>query len=130
MMPKIDQTEGFRAQLTRAVVARAPIIDHRRIERGFVKLVLDEHSPVVGQRRVNLTHAFEIAFERAPKMLLARKISAVSDPNGMRFRAQRLSNFNAFNVVGNRLIPNSFIRMGETAEFVRVPLAWLILKRV
>src|SRR5882672_11728690 len=104
-MAQVDQTECLRAQFTRAVVAGAPIVNHRRVEGWFVELVLDEESPIVGQRLVNLTHAFQIPGQGAPKMLLPGKVSAVTDPNCDRFRAQRPADLNAFNIVGDGLAP-------------------------
>src|SRR5882762_10999760 len=128
VMAQIDQTKCLWAQFTRAVVAGAPIVNYRRVEGWFVELVLDEESPIVGQRLVNLAHAFQVPGQGAPKMLLSGKVSAVADPNRDRFRAQCPADLNAFKIVGDSLAPYRGIRMGKTAEFVGKLLRRLILK--
>ncbi len=52
-MPEIDERERARPQFVDAVVARAPVVEHGRIERRLVHLVFDEQPPRLGQRRVN-----------------------------------------------------------------------------
>src|SRR5437762_8929663 len=91
VMSEVDEAERFRPQFARAVITGAPIIDDRGVERRFVKLVLDKDAPVIGQRVINPAHAFKITFERVAKMLLTRKIPAVTDPNRMRLRAERFA---------------------------------------
>src|SRR5581483_602151 len=130
MMAEINQAEGLGAKLTRTVITCAPVVDYRRIESRFIKLMLDEHAPVVRQRRVNLAHTFEIAFQRVAKVLLPGKVPPIANPNGMSFRTDCLSNLNAFDVVLDGLLANCFIGMSEAAESVRVLLARLILERV
>src|SRR6185503_12852484 len=103
---------------------------HRRIKRGLVELVLDKDAPVVRQRRINLSHAFEIALQRAAKMLLARKIAAVTNPDGVGFRAQSRSDLDALKVVGDGLGAHRGIGMRETAKLVRMFLSGLVLERV
>src|SRR5436190_23855101 len=103
VMTQVNETKGPRAELARTVVAGAPVINYRRIESRFVKLVFDKDPPVVRQRGVDLAHAFEIARERAGEMLLPRVISAVAHPDRMRCRTQRLSNLDALDVVRHGL---------------------------
>src|SRR4030095_5515259 len=79
MMSQINQALRLRAELRGAVIARAPVVDDRRIESRLVKLMLYKTPPVVGQRPVDLAQAFEVAFEGAAKALLPRKVSAVAD---------------------------------------------------
>ena len=49
VVAEVDQARRLFAQLARAVVARAPVVDDGRVERRLVELVLDEQPPVVGQ---------------------------------------------------------------------------------
>src|SRR5438105_4511371 len=130
VMAQIDEAERLRPQLARAVIARPPIVDDHRIKSRLVKLMFDKDAPVVRKSSVNLAHAFEIAFERASEVLLARKISTVTDPDGVGFRAQRFSNLNTFDVVFDGLLAHGRFRMREAPEFVRVFLSWLILKGI
>src|SRR5262245_51727070 len=95
VVPQVDQALRLRAELRGAVVARAPVVDDRRIEGRFVKLVLDKHAPVVGQGFVNLAQAFDVAFERAAEMLLPRKIPAVADPHRVGLGAELLADLYA-----------------------------------
>src|SRR5215510_12546626 len=112
-MTEVNEAERFRAQFARAVVTRAPIVYDRRIERRFVKLVLHKDAPIVRQRSINLAHAFKITFKSASKMLLARKVSAVSDPDRVGLRAKRLSDLNTFDVVGHGLLAHGLVWMRE-----------------
>src|SRR2546425_8221565 len=89
VMPQINEAESLWPKLARTVIADAPVINYRRVEGGFVKLVFNEKPPVVRQRLVNPAHTFEVSFQCLTKMLLAGKIPAVADPNRMRRRAQR-----------------------------------------
>src|SRR5882672_1423804 len=91
--------------------------------------MLDKNAPFVGQRGVNLAHASEVAFECATKVLLAREIPAVADPNRMGCRAQRFADLNAFEVVFDGLPAHSFVGMRKATEFVRES-SRLILKGV
>src|SRR5215213_3448132 len=84
MMAQINQRESLWPKLARAVIADSPIIDDRRIERWLVELMLDKQAPVIGDMVVNLAHAFKVAFESATKMLLARKVSAIANPDRVR----------------------------------------------
>src|SRR6185503_11884757 len=123
MVAQINQAEGLRSQLARAVVTGSPIVYHRRIESGLVKLMFDEEAPVVRQRRVDLAHTLEVACEHAAEMLLAGKVSTVANPNGVRLRAERLANLNALQVMLDCLLANFLVRMRETTKFVRALLA-------
>src|SRR5688572_30871225 len=60
--------------------------------------MFDKDSPIVGQGVVDRVHAFEIIFERFAKVLLPWKVSTVSDPNRVCFRAEFLAQLDAFNV--------------------------------
>src|SRR5437660_6869682 len=130
VVAQINEADRFRPKLAGAVIARPPIVDYRRIERRLIKLMLDKNPPIVGQRSVNLTHAFEIALERAAEVLLAGKIPAVADPDRVGFRAQRFPDLNAFEVVFDGLLAHQVFGMSKASEFVRVFLSWLILERV
>ena len=44
--PRSTRQKRLRPELRAAVVARAPVVDHGRIEGRLVELVLDEHPPV------------------------------------------------------------------------------------
>jgi hypothetical protein len=48
VVAEVHERERLVAQLARAVIARAPVVQHRRVERRLVQLVLDEHAPAVG----------------------------------------------------------------------------------
>src|SRR4026208_532017 len=79
VMSQIDQAESFGPEFARAVIAGPPIVNYRRIKRRLVELVLDKDATVVRQRRINTSHAFHIALQRASKMLLARKVATVTN---------------------------------------------------
>ena len=53
VVAEIDEREARSPKLPGAVVARAPVVQHRRVEGRLVELVLDEQPPAVGQRRVD-----------------------------------------------------------------------------
>src|SRR5262245_46993969 len=99
MMAQVDQAECFWSKFTGAVIAGSPIVDNRRIKGRFIKLVLHKHSPVAGERGVNLAHALEVTVQRMTEVLLAGEIAAIGNPDGVRFGAQRLSDLNAFDIV-------------------------------
>ena len=80
--------------------------------------MLDKNAPVVGQRGVNLAHAFEVAFQCAAEVLLAGKIPAVADPDRVGFRAQRFADLDAFDVVLDGLLAHRLVGMRQTSEFV------------
>src|SRR5205809_3333335 len=96
----------------------------------FIKFMLDKNAPVVGQRSINLAHAFEVAFKRAAEVLLAAKIPAVADPDRVGLRTERFADLNAFDIVLDGLLAHRLLRMSEASEFVRVLLSRLILKGV
>src|SRR5260370_2502654 len=96
VMAQVHKAECFRSQLTRAVVARPPIVDYGRIKSRLVKFVLDEYTPIVGHCIVDFAQALKVALERAPEVLLAWIIPTVTDPNCMCFGAQGSSDPVAF----------------------------------
>ena len=53
VMPEIDERERARPQLARAVIARAPVAEHRRIERRLVGFVLEKQAPAGRQLLVD-----------------------------------------------------------------------------
>ena len=130
MVAQIDQAESLRAKFPSAVITRAPIVNDGGIERRLVELVFDEQSPVVRERGVDVPYAIEVAFEHPPKMLLAGKVSAVSNPHRVGFRTELLANLNALDVVCDCLFADCFLGMCQAAEFVGILLPGLILKRV
>ena len=86
--PRSTSEKAFGPELARAVVARAPVVEHGRVEGRLVELVLDEHAEAVGQRRVDRAQALEVALERAAEVDLAREVPAVADPDRVRARAE------------------------------------------
>src|SRR5207237_7481994 len=57
VVPEVHEALDARAELARAPVAHTPLIDHGRIERGLVELVLEKQAPAVGQRPYDLAQA-------------------------------------------------------------------------
>ena len=130
VVAEIDEAERLGPERLRRHERAAPVLDDGRVERGLVHLVLDEHAPVVGQRRVDLLLRFEIAIERAAEMRLAGKIGAVADPHRERLRAELLAGGDAVDVVRDRLGANRRVGVREAAVLVRQRLSGLILERV
>ena len=48
VVAEVDQAERLGPKLARAVVARPPIVDYRRVEGRLVEFVLQKHAPVFG----------------------------------------------------------------------------------
>src|SRR5688500_20108137 len=88
------------------------------VQTCALPILFDKDSPIVGQGVVDRVHAFEIIFERFAKVLLPWKVSTVSDPNRVCFRAEFLAQLDAFNVVFYRLASYCGIRVGQATEFV------------
>ena len=129
-MAEVDQALRLRSQLAGTVVARPPVVDHRRVEGGLVQLVLEKDPPVVGERVVDRAHAVEISLERLTKRHLPRKVAAVADPHRQRLRSEHRADPNAFEVVLDGLAANRGIRMRQAAVLVREWLTGLVLKGV
>ena len=98
-MAQIDETLGLGPQFLGDEYAGSPIRNHRRVERGLVELVLDEHAPIGGNCRINGARALQIAVQGVAELLLAGKICAIADPHGQRLRTQGLAELYAFDIV-------------------------------
>src|SRR5438093_1614298 len=118
VMPEINETECSWPEFARAVIARPPVIDHRRVESRLIELVLEKDTPVVGYCFIDRAHTLDVAIEGPPEIQLSGKIPAVGNPHGVRFRAQRLPNLDALDVVFDGLAAYGRVRMRETPEFV------------
>ncbi len=44
--------------------------------------MFQQHPPIVGQRRIDLSCSLQIAVQAAGEVLLAREVGAVADPDG------------------------------------------------
>src|SRR5688572_23935171 len=130
MVPEVDERKCTIAELARAVITRAPVIQHRRVKGRLVELVLDEQAPAVRQGAINRSHAVEIAIQRPAKMELAGEIPAIADPHSVRLRPERSANLETFEVVLDRLPPHGRVGVAQAAKLVRAWLPWLILKSV
>jgi hypothetical protein len=130
VVPQVDERERARPQLAGAVVARAPVVEHGRVEGRLEELVLDEQPEVVGQRRVDRAQALEIALERAPEVDLAREVAAVADPDRVRARAELHAELEAVEVVLDGLASHGRVRVRQASELVRQLLSELVLEGV
>ena len=79
--PRSTSDSACGSELRGAPEARPPVVQHGRVERGFLELVLQEHAPAVRQAAVDRAQAVEVALERATEMLLAGEVPAVADPD-------------------------------------------------
>ncbi len=130
VVPQVDQGEGPLPELADAVVARAPVVDHRRVEGRLVELVLDEEAPARRQGGIDLAHAVEVALQGLAQVELSGEVSAVADPDRVGARAQLHPQLQAVEVVLHRLAPNGRVGVAQAAELVRERLPGLVLERV
>ena len=130
VVAEIDQAERLGPEFLRRGEARAPVGNHRRIERRLVELVLDEHLPVGGQRGVDFAHRVDIAVERLGEVRLAGEIRAVGDPHRQRLRAEPLADLDTFEIVVDRGAAHRRVGVAQRAELVRKRLAGLVLEGV
>src|SRR5215207_8601762 len=101
VVAEVYEAERLRPQLERAVVARAPVVDDRRVEGRLVELVLDEEPPVRRQGGVDVAHALKVQLKHAAEVLLAGEVPAVADPDRVRLRPDFLTELDALDVVRN-----------------------------
>src|SRR5262245_14675889 len=118
-MSQVNQAPRHRPKFAGTVITRAPVIDDPGVERRFGQLVLENDAPVIRQRFVYGVHAFQLLPERAPRMDLAGKVSAVGYPNGKRLRTENFANLDTLDVVFDGLPSHGRIRMSETPKLVR-----------
>src|SRR5206468_1299919 len=63
VMAQVDERERPLAQLARAIIAGAPVVDAGGIEGRLVQLVLDEEPPALRKGAVDVAHAVEVPLE-------------------------------------------------------------------
>ena len=117
-MAEVHEREGPLPELADAVVARAPVVQHRRIESRLVELVLDEQPQALGQGVVDLSQALQVALEGLARVHLPREVAAVPDPDRVRAGSQLHAQLEAFEVVLDRLAPDRGVGVAQAAELV------------
>jgi hypothetical protein len=130
VVAEIDERERAIAERLRAGIARAPVVDDRRVERRLVQLVLEEQPATPRQRLVDRPTALQIPVERAARVHLSREVAAVADPDRVRRGAQLGADREAFDVVFDSLPPHGRVGVREAAELVRQRLPLVILEGV
>ena len=129
-MAKVDQAFRLGTEFLRGEDRGAPIRNHGRIERRFKHLVLKQHPPIVRQSVVDFARGIEVAIEASGKILLPRKIGTVADPYRQVGRAELAADFDAFDVMFDRLTARAGVLRGERAVGISMNLAQLVLERV
>src|ERR1700722_14655204 len=92
--------------------------------------MLEKELPIPRERRVDFCGGVHIALKRARKMLLAGKVAAIPDPECERPGTQDLTDLDAVEVVGDRLVAHGRVGVRQTAKFVGERLTLLVLKRI
>ena len=118
VVPEVDERERARPQLFHAVVARAPVVEHRRIERRLVHFVLDEQPPCVRQCSIDGLQTLEIPVQRPSKVNLPGKVASVPDPDRVRPRTKLLADRQTFQIVLHRLPSHGRIGVSEAPVLV------------
>nr|GEU28680.1 hypothetical protein [Tanacetum cinerariifolium] len=130
VVAQIHQALGLVAQRLRAGKAGAPVGNGGGIERRFEQFMFDQQVPVGRQRRVDLARAFQVAFQRAAQVVLAGEVGAVAHPHRQRLGPERVTEFDAFDIVRHGLSAGGRADGRQAAVFVAVLLARLILEGV
>ena len=106
--PRSTSEKARAPELSHAVVARAPVVEHSRIERRLVHLVLDEQPPsrraTPGRSSCRLSRYRSSALR---KCTWPGKVPAVTNPDRVSPRAELLADRKTFQVVFHRLSSDS-----------------------
>ena len=114
-----DRPARTRAAPARArSIARAPVAEDHRVERRFVRFVLEKQAPAGRQLLIDGPEAVEIAIEGLAEMQLTGKVAPIADPHGMRSGAQAQPDLQALEILFDGLTSHGLVDMRQAAVFV------------
>ena len=117
-MAGVDAHERALANLLAHAQRLAPVLDIGVVEGRLVELVLEEQACAFGQGGMDLAQAVDQAPPASPKIVLARIVGAVGEPDFDHARARLAGDLAAVEDMRDGLLAHLEGRMAQRAELV------------